>query len=286
MLKIFAITICVWYVSEAHAINDRFISIEQFSNQGKIDFSIKSKGGYTGNCIEFELLNKTSDTLRVLIEAGRRLISEKLDEQDILVVRDTKYELLPLSKAKIDVFGFCCQSSLRSPTLNEKYNLGYVAEKNWLELANFINNSKQDFSIGGIQSAVWSITDLHNPASVIAKPNEPDYLLKKKVAEILKIDLPWYNIDYEQSHQVVFSGRHKKINGEFTFRVSNQCLVSIQIRTKQGKLMKQLLNEKPYHGGEYDFSINQNILNWPKGEYELLVIENNSNLIKKLRIIL
>ena len=60
------------------------ISIAERLKSGRITIELTSLGGYQNKCVELKLLNRSSDSTIVLLEAGRKLMADDSSMQDIL----------------------------------------------------------------------------------------------------------------------------------------------------------------------------------------------------------
>lgn len=257
-----------------------FTSVQVLVEKEVLSVEVKSIGGFSGYCVEFSFKNRTSEVLGVWVEAGRRLVSDNVNSQDILIAKDIKLNLTANELQTVKAYGFCCQSSKAAPRAGETFQLGFIAPADWLSLTDFIKTNNFDES--DVQLAVWSISDHHNPASLCAtEKNTPAYELKKKVAEIRKLNVPWYCVKYEPDELLLFSHRHELVSGSVDFQVRRYCSVTIQIRSEAGRLIKTIVNEMPYTEGRYEVVLNQKVKGWAKGKYTILVIEDGSNLIQK-----
>ena len=264
--------------------NTKFISIETLNKKGSLKIIIKGLGGYQEECVEFDLQNNTSDTLFIEIEPGRRLISKDTSIQDILIVKRKRFKLFPRIRKKIKGFGFCCQSDNHAPYKDAIFNIGYLAPTDWINLAEVIN--KNNFPTSAIQSAVWVLSNNHKPSSIYTEDIASIYPLRKVIADIKGIEIPWYSLIYKTDTARLFSNKPEKIIGNFKYRVKNNSVITISIRDKKGNIVKKLVKEEAKGPGEYDLDINMNILKWPKGEYAIYVYQDYSKLIKRKKFIL
>jgi len=275
-----SVILVLLYFITTSAKAQEYVSIQELAESGNVNIEIKALGGFKGYCVEMQLRNKSGKETGVWIEAGRRLISDNERSQDILVVKDVKIILASGQSETVKVFGFCCQSSNSAPRFNETFQVGFMAPDEWLQLTDFMKD--KEFDMNDMQMAVWAISNLHHPASLCDNNKEKKaFLLKKKVAEIRKVPMPWYCIQYEEDEVQLFSHRHEQFSGSFDFQVQRYCTVSIQIRTESGRLVQTLSKDVPYAEGAYTLNINQSVKGWAKGNYQILVLEDNSNLIKK-----
>lgn len=277
------ITLIIFTASYAiHSNSKTYEALDVHLRQENIEAKAISKGGHTGDCILLSLMNKTFDSLYIRVEPGRRLISEEFETQDILIVKEELICLGPKETKTVTLNGYCCQSSLKSPHKEEEFSIGIMEDKPLVELAEFINFG--EYSKGAIQSAIWVISNNHKIASVCAGDNENDKKLRRRVAEITEKPDPWYCIKYEEQDSVVFSDKHTLITGDFSYYIKHYCTIDIVIRNNKSGLLTILANDIPYQMGHYTYNLEQLIIGWPKGKYELLVIEDNSNYILKKEI--
>ena len=261
-------------------IEPEFISIENLSSTSQLSVTITGKGGHTGSCINFEIKNLTADSLKVWIEPGRRLVSVDSGLQDIFIVKEQLILLASNETKNLSGFGFCCQSSNGGPRKDSKFTLGYMAPKEWVELAEVINEN--DFQISAIQSAVWSLSNNHQTASITGNPPESVRLLRETVAKIKNESIPWYYLTYEKDTSQVFSGKPKHLSGSFNYELTSNTVVTISITTEKGKLQKVLSTEIPKQKGKYELVLNQTVKGWKKGKYFIRIYEGNHSLNKKM----
>lgn len=265
-------------------IENEFISIEELIHKKKIDVLVNSLGGHNAYCVQFNLTNLTSDNIYVLLEPGRRLVSYKDKFQDILIVKEKKIKINPNSNKIIQGYGFCCQSNKASPEKNSEFNIGYMASENLIKLSNVINNN--NFPPNAIQFAVWTISDNHSIGSIHYEDLNQILELRKAVAEILDIEVPWYSVTYENDTSMLFSNRPETISGELDFYINSNRIITINIRNKNGRVINTLIENRPYLKGEYTFNLNLSVKYWNSDEYTINIYEDSSKLIvsKKFKI--
>lgn len=261
-----------------------YVSIEQLVNTKQMTSQIKGKGGHQAECIEFEVKNLTSDTLFVELEPGRRLVSKDTTEQDILIVKRKRFSLAPLAALVFSGFGFCCESKRHAPAATSDFSIGYMVPADWQQLTNLIDQN--NFPNPAIQAAIWCISDNHDLSSIHDDDPAKTRLLKRMVAKIKNIEVPWYSVSYETDPTAVFSGRAEAVFGEVTYYISTNALISINVRDKNGVVVTTIQKGMAKGSGEYTEPIAINVKNWPKGEYEITVYEDYSRAIKLVKFTL
>ncbi len=262
-----------------HFNESKYISIETHLKNHSLSTHIIGTGGHQEECIDFNIKNLKKDTLFILIEPGRRLVSLDSTLQDILIIK--KYEIIlpPLVSIIIKGYGFCCQSSNRSPRINSKFNIGFMASETWIRLAEFVD--KHHFPANAVQHAVWVMSNNHPISSIHNEKPEIVFELKKFVAELKKQELPWYSLTFKQDTSQLFSNVPEKLWGTINYRVKHQTIISINIRNSKGEIVTTLVERVAKSPGNYSAAINLPVKNWPKGNYTINIIEAYSNINTK-----
>ena len=264
--------------------NKKYISIQRHVDEGRLKAQITGLGGYQKDCIEFLLENNTPDSLWIQLEPGRRLVSEDTLIQDILIVKEENILLAAHEKKHLKGYGFCCQSSKRSPGNGSKFNTGYMAPAGWIELAKVINANK--FPASSVQHAIWVLSNNHPISSIHATNMENIKVLRETVAGIKGIELPWYTLTFVKDTAQLFSGRPEMLFGKIDYYIRNNTVVTINIRDKRGRIVKSLTKGKTANPGKYTYDLKLNVKAWPKGEYNLYIYEDFSNLNKRKKFVL
>src|SRR3989338_4198340 len=78
----------------------------------------------------------------------------------------------------------------------------------------------------------------------------------------------------------------ESVYGEITYYISNNALISINVRDKNGVVVANLEKGTAKGSGEYNYSLALSVKGWPKGEYEIAVYEDYSRLIKRVKFTL
>jgi hypothetical protein len=256
-----------------------YVSIEKLLNEHKISLDIKGTGGHQENCIAFDIKNLTKDTIYLLIEQGRRFVSGDSDLQDILLVRKHEFAAPPLASIHRIGYGFCCEASMKSPGAGSLFKIGFMTPKEWIKVLDVIN--AYDFEAGAIQSAVWVLSDNHDISSVYSKNEENMKRLRTILAKVKGIEVPWYSVSYKQDTALVFTNQHLKVWGDIDYQIKHNSMVSVVVRSLDGMVMETLIEDMPVNPGFYTYKMELPIHDWPKGEYEINILDNSNLLIKK-----
>ena len=263
----------------ANAHNKKYISVETHLKNHAISTKILGSGGYSEDCIDFNIKNLKSDTLFILIEPGRRLVSLDSSFQDILILKTYEITLPPLASIILKGYGFCCQSSNSSPGIGSKFNIGFMAPKTWVRLAEFID--KNNFPANAVQHAVWVISNNHPISSIHNSKPETVFALKKFVAELKQQELPWYSLTFKNDTSQLFSNVPEKLWGTINYRVKHQTIISVNIRNSKGVVVSTIVERVAKSPGNHSVRINMPVINWPKGDYSVFIIEDYSNINTK-----
>ncbi len=263
----------------ANTYNKKYISVETHLKNHAISTKILGSGGHSEECIDFNIKNLKNDTLFILIEPGRRLVSLDSSFQDILILKTYEITLPPLASIILKGYGFCCQSSNSSPGIGSKFNIGFMAPKTWVRLAEFID--KHNFPANAVQHAVWVLSNNHPISSVHNEKPEKVFELKKLLADITEQELPWYSLTFKNDTSQLFSNVPEKLWGTINYRVRHQTVISVNIRNSKGAVVSTIVERVAKSPGNHSVRINLPVINWPKGDYSVIIIEDYSNINTK-----
>lgn len=90
-IYLFSIFFAIVLINQAQTTS--FTSIEELAKNKKIDIELKSLGGYQGECVQIDIENITNEALHIWLESGRRLDNLNDAQQDILVLKDQRFNL-------------------------------------------------------------------------------------------------------------------------------------------------------------------------------------------------
>ncbi len=259
---------------------EKYKALENYLKQGSITAKLTALGGHSENCMFIELKNQSKDTVFLFLEPGRRLLASDTTLQDILIVKRQEVILLPLAEKKINGYGFCCESTNGSPAKGRAYSIGYMAPASWVKLAEFISSNK--FPAEALQSAVWVMSNDLDISAVHATDERTILPLRKKLAEIKGVEVPWYSKTYEKDPNKVFSGRTEYILGSIQYNLKNNSIVSIVVRDKWGTIAKTLVEEAAKGPGPQVYDLDLNVKGWGKGEYTITIMQDYSNVNSSL----
>ncbi len=255
------------------------LRIQECLDSNFIVTDVKSLGGHQEECVVLSIKNIADKDLNVVLEPGRRLVSSDSTFQDILIVKKRVVLVNKGEKENIKGYGFCCQSSNASPCVDAVFGIGQMASDSLVKLSKIINQN--DFPSSAVQHAIWVISDGHSLSSVYDANKKSLRILQETLAEIMDVEIPWYSLTYVQDTAQVFSDRPKTIYGDFEYYIKNNSVITINIRNQRGEVVKTLIKQKPENRGLYTYSLSLNVVNWPKGIYEIYVYTDFGQTILK-----
>lgn len=260
--------------------DNEFEDIYKAARAGKIDIKLTALGGHSDSCMLMEIENLSNTPIKLVSPAGLRLNSDNENEQDILVVKESKFRVGAFSKIRAKVFGFCCQSSNSSPKKGSTFKLGGMAIAPLAKIARYI--SKRDLKSRDMQRAIWSISDDHSIGS-LRRDDRDSYNLLVTVAKIKGVEVPWYTVQYVANSDTLsaFAKRHNTLQGRFKYSVPNQCVISLLVLNENGHVVKILQRGKLRSAGEHKQMVNMMVNDLPKGKYSLVIKTSDNRFIQK-----
>lgn len=256
-----------------------YISVQELVAENKIDVSITGTGGHMESCVSVKVKNRTSEDVKVWLEAGRRLASVDPTEQDILISRNQMITLAAHKTKELDGYGFCCQSSNSCPSKGSAFSIGSMAPNDWVKLAQAIDTS--NFPPYAVQHAVWVLSNniplssVHDEDTARVKP------LQNYIAEIKNVEFPWYTIQYEIDSERLFTNRPEHISGSINFSLRKSGKIDIIVRSQHGQAITTIEKDYELSEGLHSYSFTANVKDWPIGKYLVLVYENKNRLNAK-----
>jgi len=258
----------------------KHITIEEAIKRNLISWEIKGLGGYQGKCIDVKIKNISNMDTIFYFEAGRKLISEDLAIQDILIIHPLEFMLAAGQEKQFKGFGYCCQAHNGAPYENSIFKIGNLENKKLVSLASYLyrNNYKED----QIQDAVWVISD-NNPISSIYVPGDNKekardmMALKKFVAKLAGINDKnlWYSLQFKTDTARLFSGEPTWIEGKFDYRITHYALGTMIVFDNKNNIVKYLFKETSHSSRAYSYPISFSVDGWEKGKYYIRVYTNN-----------
>lgn len=263
---------------------NNYYTIQECLDSNFIQVKVIGAGGYQEECVKISVKNISSQELKIKLEPGRRLISDDSTVQDILIVKEKLFLLAVGKTFEFKGYGFCCQNHNSAPGKDSAFSIGFIENEKFVKLANVINEN--NFPANAIQHAIWVLSDSISFSSVRAD-NMADILpLRKTLAQILNIEIPWYTLSYVEDTARLFSDRPKIISGSFKYYVKNNSVITINVRNSNGQIIKVYVKEIAKNPGTYVFYLNENVTNWRKGKYSIFVYSDYSNIILKKEFVL
>ncbi len=252
-------------------------SIQKLIETGKVKALFRSSGGHQGYCIEMKVKNLTQNTVTLDVEPGRRLEADTVSDQDMLIVKDQTITLAAGQTFVGKVFAFCCQAKDRSPAKGHSFKVGVMASAALVKLAQFI--SKNNFTAPAVQNAIWVISDKHNLSSVHEGDKQENAELRQVTAELAGIKLPWYYISYKAVPGMVFSDKASTLSGTIEYTLSSNTAITIIVKNTNGMLIRTLMESKIQHPGKQAVPVSFPVSGLSKGKYQILVLDDNTNIV-------
>ncbi|MEO6305994.1 MAG: hypothetical protein ABIP51_22800 [Bacteroidia bacterium] len=276
-----AITVLILIMSLQIQAKHQKMNLQKAIDLKLIKTEAKSLGGYQGFCIKMNLKNLTSDSLIVIIEAGRRLNSLDDKNQDILITQQEIIAMMKLEEKAFNVKGYCCQANNHSPFAGAKYDVNKLADSNLVSLARYLNASKFEPNVE--QQAIWAISD-KKPSANIASVNDSLLLpLKQLVANLKGEKLPWYSMI---TKTVLYAGGDMKtyplyLRGKLNYSNDKEDYVSLYVFDEKGLPVCEIKSQWLLPCINKDYELNIPVKGLAKGKYSIELKTPEKQLAKQ-----
>ncbi len=243
-------------VSGLHSTTIR-MTIQSAVKQKRVKAAVESLGGHSGYCLDLSVWNLTKDSLVLLVEAGTRMIAADPGDQDILLVKEEILLMRGGEGRSVQLRGYCCQASDRSPAAKNKYSIGGLADSALCALARRFNDTPFD---GGIeQQAIWAISDRRNTASIPVGDDSCARELRKFVSLLKNEPVPWYVT--EVFNHVYRNGVIEQfstfVSGSLAYANPEECYATFMVLDSAGRQVAFIKQQwlKPGDGQLYQFRV-------------------------------
>lgn len=264
------IVIASLLISSIQQAEPEVITAEQAAKKGMVKFTIKGKGGYTGEVIQMKVKNLYAKRFKLKLPAGHRLDSKDSTQQDILVTKPEEFVLNAKEERTISVWGMCCQAHNGSPNEKSEFRIGRMADSLLIKLAQFIDANKLHKSYTA-QSAVWVISDNNRMESISGSDKEEVKSVQEFVSKLTGKPMPKYTIDYEQEAGRAFSGKPKELKGAIAYYLNANALVTCGVYDQRGKIVELFFRDKPRDPGHHVYEFTFHTSGIPNGAYYVKV---------------
>jgi hypothetical protein len=248
-------------------------------NNNLIQTEVVSTGGFQDSNLILKITPLAGCPENIHLPAGHRFIATDSSHQDLIFAGDLKIKTKGGKPLVSKIRGYCCEATDKAPRAELKYEGGFKEEGHLLQLCEFIAAGKFDPS--AIQSAIWSISNDHQIAGVIGKDAGSTDSLRRFLAKLKNIEIPWYYLSYLPGGEIPFSGKAEFITGSLSYYLKNNAVVSINVRNAQGKIMKGLVQSVGQGPGEQNFQLKVRVEGWPKGRYYVGIYIDGGILLAK-----
>lgn len=257
------------------------LNIGDANRQNKIKAEVRSLGRHQGYCLNLSVQNLSNDSLEVVVEAGRRFVAGDALDQDILLV---KQELLVLRKGQsrsTRLRGYCCQASDRSPSANERYTIGNLADSGLFALAQRLN--AQAFESDIEQQAIWALSDNRHTSTIPSGKDSCALELKKFVALLKREPIPWYLVEVRnrQYSNGVIEQYPTWIAGTLHFSSEKKCYGTFSIVDSAGTEVAYIKSEWFNAGSNQVYPFRVPAAGLKKGRYLVQISAPGATLVKR-----
>ena len=257
------------------------MTIEQALKSKAASVQVNNVTGYSGKCLGLKVLNLLNDSLCLKITPGWIFDSDDSTKQDLLVVKEFLFALSAGQSKSDYVFANCCQKSKISP-VRSKFSKNRMANSELKTLAEFLNEGDYDSKI--VCNAVWAVSDNAPISNICGGTNEKDLLLRKKVSEIKRKAVPWYNVITETKE--LADGRietvQKSLYGEFTCNLSRGTEFNVSLKDRHGREIMILQKRVKTKDDLQNYYVEFFVEHLPKKEFFITVTDiHGVDIIKK-----
>ncbi len=246
--------------------------------------------------------NNTPNSISILIENGRKFLSEPNITQNLIVVKKVIIDLKPNETKTLEIASMCIQHDNDCPSEEVSYKVGDMANDNMITLSRCIEKYEYNNSIA--QYAMWVFSDAFS-IDYIAGYNDKESEIIKNLVETLLSDNLFHKSNAERKMESITNELEEaklavfkpidtrlinfnnpqyktKVGGNFTYEISKTSEVMIAMFNMQGILVRELYYNPSVARGKhvFDFAFDASIYTDPQ-YYFKLIVDNKVKLTLK-----
>ncbi len=202
--------------------------------KGFIKLKITGNDGHTGKCATVQTENTTTETLDVDIDCGQKIQCSDSSAQNLVITQSEHVRLTPKRIVRTAVFAMCINAGKASPG-RVPFRLGQMAQGALLRLTQFIEKKK--YQNGHAQSAIWTITDNHDIASIGGDRDE-NYEMTNELRGFVAKEKHITN--YPKAKPAVRV--EKTTEGTFDLIIQNSAMVDVVLLDENNRIVKQYVH--------------------------------------------
>lgn len=267
-----SIFMCCAFTNQVIIPEPDTISLREAIDKKMISVDATSLGGYSGECVQLDVVNTSGKKINVVIPSGGVFHPADEGMQDIFVVTDQVLALQKGQKLPFKVKGYCCQASDRSPSGGIGFSFEQSSNPALLELAKFMNG--KTFSDGVSQEAVWCVSDGNSVSGIYNEEGSPTNDLRKEVCRITKQKDVWFS--KRSNHTIAEDGFINSdpvsVEGMIEFRTEAPMDITALIKSGNGSNDYKLPGSMHVpRAGKFAYDFNLRVKGWEKGKYEVVI---------------
>jgi hypothetical protein len=272
-MKKFLLMITALFFSSLSVLSQA-ISLEEAIKRNIITYSIEGLSGddipqgsssHYGKCLTTTIRNHSASAVAIKIESGRFLQPQDTNVQRMLITKTSIIRIEPKKSTTQKLYAMCSQSSKASPSKNNRFKNGKLADAPLLKLAKIIEKNNYHNSTG--QDAVWAIANGKDMGYKKAK-NQAEREIFGHVQNTFKSK----NVD-------TYNGMTLKIGFEIQLQKTSE--ISIKIFDEFGKCLKTLRPSASYTQGNHDFEFWIRETDFIPGKYKAVLFVDGRSVNKQ-----
>lgn len=214
-----------------------------------------------GKCMTLTLRNLSRGEVRVEILPGQFLEPLDTATQQMVITHREVIALRPGAWQERNIYAMCAEQSDASPSSEDEFVLGLMAEEEVQRIAYYINSHNWQDGTG--QHAMWVVTDDASLEGITGDNVDAINALRREVADIKNLEY----IAYEPQPDEDYINGLSSLSGNFSYNVPRQCRASLTLEDASGSLVATFFRDKPFEPGSHQFRFSAVELSLSRGTY-------------------
>lgn len=237
--------------------------------------------GYRGKGLRLKVTNKSGSQLLITMDQGLIFSPTDAKQQDLVLAGgEANLSVQPFKDATLDVQTFCAEANDRAPTAGTAYTFSKVGDTQLVQVLQYLRRFYMFDALG--QSAVWVVTDGHNPATAYDAGRDPQ---ARKLVDFLvsvtgRAADPYFT-QYAQSTtpgEPVVSSKPLKIVAQFEQLLDAPKKLTLGVYDEKGTMIQKVFQDQVFGKAGHRFKVEFQSANVAAGRYFIRLKEGETVL--------
>lgn len=284
MLSLKILTLPVAMVLSATYPTDKpeTISLHEAIEKEILEVEVLSKGGFSGNCIQLNVINVRSKRMDIQLVKGTLFKPENAEAQNIVVPETQVLAFTGARSQEFTITGYCSEPDDRSPKQGSHFKVSQSKNQLHDDLFAYLEDKPELLDDKQLmQSAIWAL-EKGEPVACIYKRNNPEVAsLREYICSITGKENVWYNRQEELTvtEDLRIVSNPLAVSGEIKIVLEKPMQIDGYVIDAAGEKVWSYPSKIDLPEGDIQFWFELAVEHWEEGTYSIVYTHGSETLL-------